>query len=448
MASLISTDKQRIVIGLGKTGYSVVAFFVRAGIPVIAMDTRENPPYAEQVRLNFPNVQLCLGRLEVDLLQAATEIIVSPGLSLKTPEIQTAISSGVRVIGDIQVFADHVKAPVIAITGSNAKSTVTSLVGELALAADKKVAVGGNIGTPALDLLNDDVELYVMELSSFQLETTPALKATVATVLNVSPDHLDRYDSYLEYHQAKHKIFKGCQSVVINKEDPLSAPMLADGVMATYFGLSQPDLNQFGLLEKDGVSWLAKFDQPLLPVSELKIKGTHNQSNALAALALGEAVNLPMEKMLLGLKSYSGLPHRCQWLRSVKGVDYYNDSKGTNVGATEAAVLGLGPDLKGGIVLMLGGDGKGAEFSELNAAIKKYVTTVIAYGRDQTLIQAAMDETIPLKRAETFEQACELAQQSAVEGDAVLLSPACASFDMFKNFEVRGEVFTQWVAQL
>ncbi len=446
--SIISTDRQRVVIGLGKTGYSVIAFLVARGIRVIAMDTRPQTPYSERVQQEFPQVKLYLGRLEQSVLSAASQIILSPGLPLATPQIQQAMAHGVPVVGDIQLFADYAQAPVVAITGSNAKSTVTTLVAQMAQDAGVTVAVGGNLGTPALDLINDDVELYVMELSSFQLETTPALKASVATVLNVSPDHLDRYASYLHYHQAKHEIFKGCQAVVVNRDDALSAPMIKPGVKQLSFGLNHPDLNQFGIIKQEGAAYLAKFNEPLLAVAKLKIKGSHNHSNALAALALGESAGLDMASMLTTLQTYSGLEHRCQWLKCHDGVDYYNDSKGTNVGATVAALQGLAPDTQGNIILMAGGVAKGADFSLLKDAVSQHVASLVLYGQDREKLAAALQGEADIQLASSFEEAFALAHASAQHGDAVLLSPACASFDMFKNFEHRGQAFTQLVAAL
>lgn len=445
---IIKNDQQKVIIGLGKTGYSVLAFFAERSFDAVVMDTRKEPPFAQMVRDNYPDVKMILGGLNQQILCAASQIILSPGLALSTPEIKAAVEQGVPVVGDVQVFADYAKAPVVAITGSNAKSTVTTLVGEMAKKAGLHTAVGGNLGTPALDLISDDVQLYVMELSSFQLETAPALKAKVATVLNVSPDHLDRYDNnYLAYHQAKHKIFLGCESVVVNKDDPLSAPMIK-GVPTTSFTLSKPSLNEFGIVEKYGENYLAKFDQALLACRELKIKGSHNHSNALAALALGEAVDLPIESMLDSLKEFPGLEHRCMWIGQHQGVEYFNDSKGTNVGASEAAILGLGSDLSGEIVLMAGGDGKGAEFEFLQKSVSKYVKTLVLYGRDKTKLADALKGCADIVFADDFTQAFELAGLHATGGDAVLLSPACASFDMFNSFEHRGEVFVGLVDAL
>jgi len=446
--SIITTDRQIVVVGLGKTGYSVIAFFVARGINVVAMDTREQTPFSDLVKKEFPQVKVYLGGLVQQVLNSASKIVVSPGLPLSTQEIQVAIQQGVPVVGDIQVFADYARAPVIAITGSNAKSTVTSLVGLMAQDAGVNVAVGGNLGTPALDLIDDAIELYVMELSSFQLETTPALKAKVATVLNVSPDHLDRYDSYLHYHQAKHKIFNGCENVVVNRDDALSAPMLKPGVKVTSFGLSKPDLKQFGIVEQDSKEYLAKFNESLLEVSALKIKGSHNRSNALAALALGEAVGLDTESMLGTLQEFSGLEHRCQWLKNSNGVDYFNDSKGTNVGATVAALEGLGPDTRGDIILMAGGVAKDADFSLMKAAVKQYVKTLVLYGQDKLSLAQALEGVAEIKLANSFDEAFKLSNSFAQSGDAVVLSPACASFDMFKSFEHRGDYFTDLVEAL
>jgi len=446
--SIITTDQQIVVVGLGKTGYSVIAFFVARDINVVAMDTREQTPFSDLVKKEFPQVKVYLGGLVQQVLNSASKIVVSPGLPLSTQEIQVAIQQGVPVVGDIQVFADYARAPVIAITGSNAKSTVTSLVGLMAQDAGVNVAVGGNLGTPALDLIDDAIELYVMELSSFQLETTPALKANVATVLNVSPDHLDRYDSYLHYHQAKHKIFNGCESVVINRDDALSAPMLKPGVKVTSFGLSKPDLKQFGIVQQDSKEYLAKFNESLLDVSALKIKGSHNRSNALAALALGEAVGLDTESMLGTLQKFTGLEHRCQWLKNSNGVDYFNDSKGTNVGATVAALEGLGPETQGDIILMAGGVAKDADFSLMKAAVKRYVKTLVLYGQDKLSLAQALEGTAEIKLANSFDEAFKLSNSIALSGDAVVLSPACASFDMFKNFEHRGDYFTDLVEAL
>jgi len=441
-------DQKIVVIGLGKTGYSVVSFFAERGVSVIVMDTRSEPPFSEMVKDQYPNVEMILGGLSEQVLCAADKIILSPGLAIATKEIQAAIMLGVPVVSDIQIFAEYAEAPIVAITGSNAKSTVTSLLGEMAKDAGLNVAIGGNLGTPALELINSNVQLYVMELSSFQLETTPSLNAEVATVLNISPDHLDRYDSYEDYWKAKHKIFNGCKSIVVNRDDLLSKPLVDLNVKTITFGLDEASGIHFGVANHNGDNFLAIEHQALINTKQLKIKGTHNRSNALAALALGSAAGLSLDSMLTTLEDFPGLDHRCQWVGKHNNVDYFNDSKGTNVGATVAALDGLSADIEGSIVLMAGGDGKGADFFFLSKAVKSSVKTLVAYGRDKQKIFDALGEDTAIVLADDFEDAFKKAKTAAVSGDAVLLSPACASFDMFNSFEHRGDVFVQLVNAL
>ncbi|TBU96633.1 UDP-N-acetylmuramoyl-L-alanine--D-glutamate ligase [Phytopseudomonas dryadis] len=446
--SLIASDQFRIVVGLGKSGMSLVRFLARQGVRFAVADTRAEPPELGTLRERFPQVEVRCGELDVEFLCRASELLVSPGLAVATPALQEAARRGVKLSGDIDLFARQAKAPIIAITGSNAKSTVTTLVGEMAAAAGRKVAVGGNLGTPALDLLADDVELYVLELSSFQLETTEQLNAEVATCLNVSEDHMDRYADLPAYHLAKHRVFRGARQVVVNRDDALSRPMIADQVPCWSFGLGKPDFKRFGLLEENGEKYLAYQFEALLPVRELKIRGAHNQSNALAALALGHAVGLPMAPMLETLKRFAGLPHRCQWVGEHAGVSYYNDSKATNVGAALAAIDGLGADIAGKLVLIAGGDGKGADFSALRTPVARYCRAVLLLGRDAGKLAAALEGSVELIRVDSLDTAVTRAAQVTRAGDAVLLSPACASLDMFKNFEERGRLFAQAVEAL
>ena len=446
--SLIASDHFRIVVGLGKSGMSLVRFLAQQGVAFAVADTRENPPELATLRRDYPQVEVRCGELDVDFLCRADELYVSPGLALATPALQAAAARGVKLSGDIDLFARNAKAPIVAISGSNAKSTVTTLVGEMAAAAGKRVAVGGNLGTPALDLLNDDVELYVMELSSFQLETTNQLGAEVATVLNVSEDHMDRYSGLPAYHLAKHRIFRGAKQVVVNRQDALTRPLMSEGLPCWTFGLSAPDFKAFGLREENGEKYLAFEFQNLMPVRELKVRGAHNQANALAALALGHAVGLPFDAMLSSLRNFTGLEHRCQWVRELDGVSYYNDSKATNVGAALAAIDGLGADMDGKLVLIAGGDGKGADFSGLRDSVAKHCRAVVLIGRDADLIAAAVGESVPLVRADSLDDAIVQSRELAQPGDAVLLSPACASFDMFKNYEERGQLFARAVEAL
>ncbi len=445
---LIASDQFRIVVGLGKSGMSVVRHLARRGQPFAVADTRANPPELATLQAQYPHIEVRCGELDVEFLCRASELLISPGLAVSTPALQAAAARGVKLSGDIDLFAREARAPIIAITGSNAKSTVTTLVGEMIQAAGRKVAIGGNLGTPALDLLSDDVELYVIELSSFQLETTEQLNAEVATCLNVSEDHMDRYAGLPAYHQAKHRIFRGARQVVINRDDRLSRPLVGEEVPVWSFGLSKPDFKGFGLIEKDGEKHLAFQFEVLMPARELRMRGAHNQSNALAALALGHAVGLPFEPMLATLRNFGGLPHRCQWVGERAKVNYYDDSKATNVGAALAAIGGLGSDIDGKLVLIAGGDGKGADFSALHEPVARYCRDVILLGRDAELLAIALDGAAPIQRVPSLEQAVQRAALSAQPGDAVLLSPACASLDMFKSFEERGRLFAAAVGGL
>ncbi|MEJ6654773.1 MAG: UDP-N-acetylmuramoyl-L-alanine--D-glutamate ligase [Pseudomonas sp.] len=446
--SLITTDKQRIIVGLGATGLSVARYLAGRDLPFAVCDTRAAPPGLDKLKRFAPMADLYLGELDAELLSRAGELIVSPGIALSTPAIKAAIDAGVSVVGDIELFARAADAPIIAITGSNAKTTVTTLVGAMVEQAGKRVAVGGNIGTPALDLLDEKADLYVLELSSFQLETTQTLNAAVAVVLNVSEDHMDRYTGLAAYHLAKHRIFRGAQQVVFNRDDALTRPLVADQLPCWSFGLSRPDFKGFGLIEQGGQSWLAFEFKALMPTAELKMRGAHNQANALAALALGHAVGLPMPAMLAALREFAGLPHRCQWLGQYAGVDYYDDSKATNVGAALAAIEGFATDLPGKQVLIAGGDGKGADFSALLGPVARHCRAVILLGRDAPLLEKLFAGHVAVQRVATLDEAVVAAAAAAEPGDVVLLSPACASLDMFRNFEERGRLFADAVRRL
>jgi UDP-N-acetylmuramoylalanine--D-glutamate ligase len=453
---LIQRGGLKVVAGLGKTGVSVVRYLVNQGYKVAVTDSRLEPPGL----VDLPDDVAChLGGLDQALLCRAEEIILSPGLALSEPAIQAAIAQGVSVIGDIQLLRRATAVPIVAITGSNAKSTVTTLVGEMAVKAGLRVAVGGNLGKPALELLDNDPELIVLELSSFQLETTSNLAAAVAVVLNISEDHMDRYDDMLGYHTAKHRVFQQCQSYVVNRDDSLTRPLIADSTPMRSFGLSAPDMNDFGILrDLDGTVWLAKGRNRLLATREMKIQGSHNAANALAALALGEAVGLPMDAMLKTLREFAGLAHRCQFVAEQQGVRFYNDSKGTNVGATLAAIDGLGAALtstcvskpSGKLAVILGGVGKGQDFKPLAAPLARFARVVVLIGEDAPVIESALHATlakhqVAIVYAATLNDALLQCREASQAGDAVLLSPACASFDMFLNYEDRGTQFEQLV---
>lgn len=434
----------QVVVGLGKTGLSLVRFLARQGVAVAAVDTREQPPELAHIRAEFPQVELHCGSLDTPLLAQAQTLYASPGLALATPQIQREIERGVQISGDVDLFLQHAKAPVIAITGSNAKSTVTTLVGLMAEAAGLRVGVGGNIGTPALELLEQPADLYVLELSSFQLETISHLRAKVATCLNISADHLDRYRDIQHYSEVKLQLYDQAEWAVINRDDAAAQPAQLDGQLLS-FGLSEPQNDhEFGL--RNG--WLARGSNNLLPVDKLKIPGLHNQANALAALALGTAAGLPMPAMLQALQNFAGLPHRCQWVADTYEVHWYNDSKATNIGATLAAIEGLASD-EHKLILIAGGDGKGADFGELADAVSQHCRALVLLGRDAELIRSALAATgVFAIRVANLDEAVKAAVELAQAGDSVLLAPACASLDMFRNFEERGEQFVRAVEAL
>lgn len=446
---LIQRGGLKVVAGLGISGVSAVNFLHEQGYRVAVTDSRETPPGHDQIPAE---VKTSFGQLDLELLLQAEEVILSPGLAPQLPEIQQVIAKGIPVVSDIQLLRRATDVPIVAITGSNAKSTVTTLIGKMAQDAGRKVAVGGNLGRPALDLLKDQPELIVLELSSFQLETTSNLNAAVAVVLNMSEDHLDRHGDMFGYHKAKHRIFQGVKKVVYNRDDSLTRPLVPDQTPMQSFGLNAPDLNQYGILREDnGTLWLARGRERLIKSSELYIQGTHNVANALACLALGEAIGLPRDSMLETLKQFKGLEHRCEYVKTVHGVRYYNDSKGTNVGATLAAIDGLGAAIEpqqAKVVVILGGQGKGQDFSLLKASVAKYVKVAILIGEDAPILQIALQGSTELIQAQSLKQAVELAQAKTTEHDVVLLSPACASFDMFTGYPDRGHQFVACVNTL
>ncbi|MGH8624021.1 MAG: UDP-N-acetylmuramoyl-L-alanine--D-glutamate ligase [Gammaproteobacteria bacterium] len=433
-----------VIIGLGATGLACARFLHRQGVVYAITDSREFPPQYHQLLAEQPDTALRLGGFDRHLIASAKQVILSPGVSPAEPAIQAALVAGVEVLGDIELFARHADAPVLAITGANGKSTVTALVAEMANAGGVDARCGGNLGTPALELLGPpEPALYVLELSSFQLELTYSLNAAAATVLNVTPDHMDRHPSFRDYARAKQRIFNGDGAMVLNGDDPVVAHMAIPGRPQLWFSLGDPGEARFGLRRRSAMEWICHGGDPLLPVSELKLAGRHNVANALAALALGSAANLPRAGMLHALREFQGLPHRCQWVAGDGGVDWYNDSKGTNVGATRAAILGLAEDRR--IVLIAGGIAKGADFAELAATSQGYVRAVVVLGRDGPAIARAFQGIVPVEKASDMSDAVSLAKSLAQPGDAVLLSPACASFDLFNDYAHRGQVFMREV---
>jgi UDP-N-acetylmuramoylalanine--D-glutamate ligase len=433
-----------VIVGLGATGLSCARHLHSRGWRLAVTDTRERPPQLAALTALDARIPVHLGGLDATLLDGAVCVFASPGLPLAGPFFAEAERRGLAVVGDIELFARAAAAPVVGVTGTNGKSTVTTLVARMAERAGLKVRAGGNLGPPALDLLSPGAELYVLELSSYQLETTTSLHCKAATVLNVSADHLDRYASLERYATAKARILARCDTAVINLDDPLVAAMPRTAASTLSFSLRSSVGATYALALHGGEWWLTRGATPLLPVAELRIRGAHNAANALAALALGEALALPLPAMLDELRSFPGLPHRSQWIADVKGVAYIDDSKGTNVGATLAAVAGM----PGPVVLIAGGEGKNQDFAPLAQACRAKVRHVVLIGRDAPLIAQALAGVCPIECCTTLPQAVQAAARAARAGDTVLLSPACASFDMFMDYAHRGAVFVEAVQEL
>ena len=438
-------NKSVLVLGLGETGLSMLRHLKSKGAQLSAADTRENPAGLTEAKKYLNESHIICGPFKDELFVGIDLIAISPGVSLRDPVIAKAVASGIPVVGDIELFAwtlpEQDRPRVLAITGSNGKTTVTSMVEHLCKSAGKMVVAAGNISPAVLDVIkeNEQPDIWALELSSFQLESTSTLNADAATVLNVSEDHMDRYDSLDEYAKFKARILNGAKVQVLNRDDQRSLAMSHSGSTKATFGLSAPDNAQdFGLLQQEGTNWLAQGMHALLKVEELKVNGLHNAANALAALALCRAIDIPMDALLDGLRSYEGLPHRVTLISEINGVAYYDDSKGTNVGATVAALAGLGQKA----VLIAGGEGKGQDFAPLKSAVQMSARGVVLIGRDADLIEAALQDCgVPVIHGEDMVGAVTKAAELAHSGDAVLLSPACASFDMFRNYKHRAESF-------
>jgi len=426
--------KKVVIIGLGLTGLSCVDFFVARGVTPRVMDTRVVPPGLEKLP---KEVERWLGSLNEDWLLAADLIVASPGMALAHPSLMAAADAGVEIVGDIELFCREAQVPIVAITGSNGKSTVTTLVGEMAKAAGWQVGVGGNIGLPALMLLAQPAQLYVLELSSFQLETTTSLRAAAATILNETEDHMDRYPLGMQqYRAAKLRIYENAAVCVVNADDAMTMPVRGADTRCVSFGA---DVGDYHLNHQQGSIWLRVKGEKVLNTDEMHLVGKHNYTNALAALALADAVGLPRASSLKALTTFAGLPHRFQLVHERNGVRWINDSKATNVGSTEAALKGL--QVKGTLHLLLGGDGKSADFSALAPYLQGERIRIWCFGRDGAELAELRPEIAV--QTETLAEAVQQIKTVLQPGDLVLLSPACASLDQFKNFEQRGDVFAQ-----
>ena len=447
-------DKQVLVLGLGDTGLSALRWLNSQGARLSVADTRDNPPGVATLKAELPQVKLYTGAFTAAMFAGADLVVASPGVPLSEPEIQAAIQRGVTVVGDVELFAQYrpASAKVIAITGANGKTTVTTLVGEMCKTAGLKTIVAGNIGLPVLDALGMETpDVYVLELSSFQLETTSNLVVDAATMLNLSEDHMDRYASMQDYAIAKARIFYNAKLQVLNRDDAWSMLMARAKLPQVTFGIevnqehAGEDELSYGLRNVDGELWLSCGEHDLMNVRDLKISGLHNAANALAAIALCRGIGIDYAPIIQTLYNFKGLPHRVEWVANIDDVDYFDDSKGTNVGATCAALSGLSQK----VVLIAGGDGKGQDFSPLKQPVSDNARAVVLIGRDASLIENSLLETgVALYHAADLPEAVNIARKLAQTGDAVLLSPACASFDMFKNYVHRAEVFVAAVKRL
>ncbi len=465
----LSSDSHVTVVGLGKTGLSSALFLARHGIPFVVVDSRRDPPGLTELRAQLPDAVVFAGGFAAEAFAGATHLLVSPGVSLLQPEIERARRSGASVISDIDLFACMVTAPVAAITGSNGKSTVTTLLGLMAQKAGLRAKVGGNLGTPTLDLLENggsavmsvenkasaggtssrsalrhEPDCYVLELSSFQLERTSLLQPTAAVVLNVTPDHMDRYQDIEAYAKQKQRIFRGTGVMVLNADDPIVARMAVAGRNCLRYGLSDDRGLDYGVGMIAGEEWLMRGTEPVKRSSALPLAGRHNVSNALAALALGDTMGFPLDAMRRALSEFAGLDHRMQRVAQLNGVTWINDSKATNIGACRAALEGI----EGKSVLIAGGDGKGADFSELRDIIVDKVRAAVLVGRDADLFERMLNGAVTTVKADTMLQAVRHARSLARPGDTVLLSPACASLDQYADYQARGWAFVEAVRRL
>ncbi|MDP6079258.1 MAG: UDP-N-acetylmuramoyl-L-alanine--D-glutamate ligase [Arenicellales bacterium] len=439
--------KNAVIVGLGATGFSVARYLFGRGMQVTVVDAQLHPPLAMQLAKIAPGIDIRTGGGDINNLRSADVLIISPGVSLDHPTVRKAQDIGIEIVGDIELFARAVVAPVIGITGSNGKSTVTQWLAVLLRVAGHKVLVGGNIGPPALDLLADELpECYVLELSSFQLESTQSLCLRAGAILNVTPDHLDRYVDLTAYQAAKWRIAKGSQTLVINRQDPFLVQQAANysGALVT-FGLDAPSgPNDLGIIRAHGDDWLTRGDERLISVTEISLIGRHNLANALAAMALAlEFTRLTPQALCSGLRAFDGLPHRCEVVGDWRGIRWINDSKGTNVGATIAALEGLDRP----VVLIAGGQAKTSDFSGLSSVLSERAIHLVVFGQDAKHIARSVDASIGVTQVERLAQAIDVAAGAAHRGDVILFSPACASYDQFDNFEHRGDVFRQLVKE-
>lgn len=441
-----SINSPYVVFGLGKTGLSCARFLARRGERFTVIDTRERPSELENFKKLMPDIVVRTGVASAMPMDGCKHVVLSPGVSRDHPVVVAAQRNRIEVIGDIELFARHAEAPVLAITGSNGKSTVVTMVSEILSGANLNVRCGGNLGTPALDLLDDtQPDCFVLELSSFQLESTESLAPSMACILNVSPDHMDRYAAFSNYVAAKQRIYKNAKCVVLNADDEV-LNNLRPPCETQYISQYGTAMASYRIEDHDGASWLVAAREKIMRVDDLGARGSHNAINALAAVAITDSMSVPRAVQRRMLAAFRGLPHRCQTVAIRMGAEWIDDSKGTNVGATSAAIRGVFSGRQG--VLIAGGKGKGADFSVLAADVDQRVHSVVLIGEDASTIAASLEGHADVHIALHMRAAVALAADLVRSGEAVLLSPACASFDMFENFEARGRAFSAAVLEL
>ena len=432
--------KSVLIVGLGISGYSVFRYLSKQPVRLTVADTREIPPYLSLLKETAPDVNVITGRIPLENLHEFDEIVVSPGISLPASE------NASKVVGDVELFAQAVQAPVIGITGSNGKSTVTTLVRDMLQAAGLKAVAGGNLGTPALDLLAEErPDFYVLELSSFQLETVHSLNLAAAAILNISEDHLDRHEDIEAYAQAKLRIFKHADQAVINCDDQRLKQAVTGPVDPVGFALQEPDQQcEFGIVRDGDKRILFHGKAPLIEEDRLSIQGDSQVLNVLAALALVKAAGIKLDaRVIQAAAKFKGLPHRCQLIADYRGVKWINDSKATNPGAAKQAILNFSQP----VILIAGGQSKGADFNDLASVIDRKAKHVILLGEDAAMIEGMLAKTTERSLARSMEEAVEIANRLAEAGEVVLLSPACASYDMFENYAERGQAFSDCVSR-
>ena len=440
MSSAKSTANRDLVVGLGTTGLSIARYLKRNDGNAMFFDSRDEPPGLETLEDVWPDAEVLLG--DIELPEDIDRIVASPGIPDSHPLLREARGKNLEIISDIELFARDAEKPFIAVTGSNGKSTVTTLLYYMCRADGRNVLAGGNLGEPALDLLNEQApDIYVLELSSFQLQRTATLPAEVAVLLNISPDHLDWHADENEYRETKYRIFADADAAVVNRADEEAARRVGHCGRVISFGLDAPEEGHYGIREDEGENYLACGDVLLLAVRDLTLFGVHNQLNALAALAVGDLAGLDTGAMLQVLVEFPGLPHRMQFVARIDAVNYINDSKATNVGAAVASINSV----DGMLVLIAGGDGKGGDFGELAAAIDGKLRGAVLIGKDAEEIARALDTVMPVHFAENMESAVHMAASCAESEDTVLLAPACASLDQYDNYMARGDAFIEAV---